>query len=428
MVAENALDLQVAAQREIEYMFAACANLYPVYTVQQCGWLNPAIISDPSVRSFWTKMVDRLNVGMADDRADAITLQAALETDITQELTRYARTLPDHATPNAFAVEIDRRSYLTRITAALPGLWKSLQAGDDLTVKRMIDELKDANVASPSDFVSMEDIDAEFTQIVDNGGQSLPTYIGPLDLATSGTEKKTVTVIAGRPGMGKTALGLQIARNNVSAGKRVIFYSLEMSAIGLWARMACPMVPVQWRDVLAGKVSAEQKSKLKAASATLKEQYAGKLVIADGRHTTESVWRGVASTRPDLVVIDHLRYLADHVQGEKEVKRMGRMCSNLHDMSKQLDLPVILLAQLNRGLESQNDKRPELKDLRDSGEIEEEADNVWMLYRPDYYKPEFSGLTGQAELWVRKYRNGPSNILVNLSFDAKAQWFDGAKR
>ena len=93
-------------------------------------------------------------------------------------------------------------------------------------------------------------------------------------------------------------------------------------------------------------------------------------------------------------------------------------------MAKSFNAVVILAAQLNRGVEMKQNKRPSLKDLRDSGEIEEEADVVMMLYRPDYYSDEGDkSMQSSTELWIRKFRDGPSNVLINLIYNKDELWF-----
>jgi replicative DNA helicase len=223
--------------------------------------------------------------------------------------------------------------------------------------------------------------------------------------------------------MGKTALALQIARNIAISGSKVLFFSLEMSAVSLWARMACPS---EWRDFLAGKLSDIRRHDIANQSDDLATQLEH-LHIVDNRQTSETIWRTVASSSPDIVIIDHLRFIKD--QGENENKRQGKISETLHDLAKAFDIPVFCLVQLNRGVETRgaSDRRPQLSDLRDSGEIEENADNVWMLYRESYYNTNGNVPTptkDETELWIRKFRNGPPNIKVGLQFNAKQEWFE----
>ena len=147
-------------------------------------------------------------------------------------------------------------------------------------------------------------------------------------------------------------------------------------------------------------------------------------MIEDQPQTTDTIWQKISNLRPDLVVVDHIRYLKDKGgRDEKEVKRLGYITERLHDMAKAFNLPILALAQLNRSLEGRTEKCPTLADLRDSGEIEENADLVLMMHSEDYYK-KIKPLVRNTEVWVEKFRNGPQHTCINLRYDLKRQWFD----
>jgi len=116
------------------------------------------------------------------------------------------------------------------------------------------------------------------------------------------------------------------------------------------------------------------------------------------------------------VIVDHLRLLKDKDQWRSEVKRQGHITQRLKDIAKEFNCHMMVLAQLNRGVESRNDKSPTLSDLRDSGEIEENADLVLGLHRPDYYDKEDNPVISSTELITLKFRNGP-RVRFELSFN-----------
>jgi len=261
----------------------------------------------------------------------------------------------------------------------------------------------------------------KFITRVNDGNRSVMTWIGNLDHALGGLERQTLTVLAARPSMGKTALSLQIARNVAQNGGKALVFSLEMSDVSLWARMACPVVDVDWRDVRSGRISDIKRGELIRSAKDLVERYGDRLLISDTWHTTETIWRTVASERPDLVVVDHLRLVKDEAQSE--VKRLGMITERLKDMSKAYGCATLLNAQLSRKVEERSDKRPILADLRDSGEIEENADIIIMVYRDDYYTYN-TGANSETELLIRKFRDGPANIQVNLMFNKRSEWFE----
>ena len=130
-----------------------------------------------------------------------------------------------------------------------------LQANNDIGIKEKIAKMVNYGLSgAPAETANLGDVGTRFNALVDAGQRCIETGIPPLDVMIGGLERQTEVVLSARPSMGKTALGLQIARNVAASGKKVIFFSLEMSAVSLWARVACPLASVSWRDVLANKL------------------------------------------------------------------------------------------------------------------------------------------------------------------------------
>jgi replicative DNA helicase len=304
------------------------------------------------------------------------------------------------------------------VSAKMPDLALALRDRDAERVMGAIRALVEIRQGKAAGLPTAMDAHLEFEAAIRGGDLSVMTGLAPLDEALGGLERQAVTILAGRPSMGKTALALQIARQ-VAKGRKVHFYSLEMSKRALWARAACPLVELTWRDVKAGRVNSATLDRLVEASRDLAESYQGRLAIDDRIQTTGTIWQGVAQERPDLVVVDHLRLLKD-TWGDNEAKRQGRITEKFHEMAKALNVPIVVCAQLNRGLENRSEKTPTLSDLRDSGEIEEGADTVLMIHRPGYY--EVMGDASHTEIWVRKDRNGVIRM-IKLSFDGAAEEF-----
>jgi replicative DNA helicase len=198
-----------------------------------------------------------------------------------------------------------------------------------------------------------------------------------------------------------------------------------MSAEQLWGRMACPAAGVEWRNVRAGRIDNAQFSNLEAQSISLSQSYGDNLIIAENALTIFAIQRIAADTRPDIVIIDQLPEIIWHDPDEKEVSWYGKACRYFRNMiAKRLNVPVILIHQLNRAVEERQNKRPVLADLRWSGEIEQRADVVLMCYREDYYDDGSNPITRVPfELWTRKHRQGVKDSLVILEYDLKDQWF-----
>jgi replicative DNA helicase len=157
----------------------------------------------------------------------------------------------------------------------------------------------------------------------------------------------------------------------------------------------------------------------------LMETYSDYLWIDDATpKTTSDIWKIVAAHQPDVLIVDHLRLLADKIK-ESEVKRLGIITWSLKQIAKEFNLAVIALAQLNRSLESRLEKRPTLADLRDSGEIEENGDIIIGLHRENH---DLQAVKTPCEAIILKFRDGPSDLRIHMEFDGLRQWFDVVDR
>lgn len=252
--------------------------------------------------------------------------------------------------------------------------------------------------------------------------RSVPTGIPSLDDAIGGLERQSLTVLAARPSMGKSTLAWQIARNVAASGKRAIFYSLEMSETSLWAKAICGAAGIRWRDIRNGDIPENVSELLSEVAAKLMQRYEDRLRVSDGSNTIETIWQGVDKYKPDVIIVDHLRLVAN--REDNEVQRLGHITAALKQIAKDTNCASLCLAQLNRQTENRDNKRPTLADLRDSGQIEENADLVLMMYREDYYDTQSSGKTSsETEILIRKYREDVGKGLVKLRYDLSAQWF-----
>lgn len=416
-------ELSAFNQRQVEQLFAAQVFSYPVYSIATCGWLDPAIICEPAIKDFWVYVRDNLTVSSDDRIASTIVTQAAVRFGIQQDLITWRERFPGTSEPAAFAQEISRRAYMTRMSVENNRLAQAIGSGDDLAVREIIQKMHMEVPAMQSNLPTAIDVNLRFMALVDSGIRAIATFIPKVDTKTGGLERKTLTMLGGRPGMGKTAIGGQIARNVAESGKRVIFFSLEMSAEGLWQRWACPLVGVEWRDVISGNITRQQKEELKRQATILADRLGDRLMIPDTPQTTETIWRIVATVRPDFIVIDHIRRTKD--KAENENKRLGYITEALSDIAKAHDIPVLALVQLNRDLTRRDNKRPNLADIRDSGEVEENADNVWFLHRPDYYDDQVPKIAAsKTEFIVAKFRNGPADVMIKLDFNMRQEWFE----
>ena len=414
-------------QREYESAFLAIAYTYPIFTVNECAWLRPEIIVDARVRAFWAELKEKIAGSDIDENtADRVAASAVLNAGISSyEISEHVTNLPPKPEPQAYANKIATEHYLTAVSSRIGKLVLTVNARNDIATAALIDELANSRlITAPTTTQTASTLSASFeAELIAGVVPSVKTGITNLDRATGGLANKTLTILGGRPGMGKTALAWQIARNVAAAHKVAKFYSLEMGGRDLWAtRTICPMCGIDYRKYISGALNEGERKMLLETSKRESIKYDGYLRIDDVRNTTDTIWRGCASEKPDLVVVDHLRLCRD--EGTNEIIRLGNISQALKEMSKALDLPVLCLAQLSRAATGRDDKRPELTDLRESGQIEENADNVWMLHRPSYYQKDSAENTQvdqDAELWAVKFSNSQANIKVNMRFNGRLQ-------
>jgi replicative DNA helicase len=240
-----------------------------------------------------------------------------------------------------------------------------------------------------------------------------------LDQVTAGFQPGNLVILAARPSMGKSALGLCIAANAaVSAGVPTAFFSLEMSVQEIAQRMMCLDSRVDSHKIRTGQLSADDWPRLSAACARLEN---APLYVDDTPGLSLLELRSRAQTlkrrepKLGLVVVDYLQLMTAGGSVESRLQEVSAVSRGLKALAKDLDVPVLALSQLSRAVEQRTDKRPVLSDLRESGSIEQDADIVMFIYRDEYYNHEESEQQGIAELHIAKHRNGPTGT-IELAF------------
>lgn len=270
------------------------------------------------------------------------------------------------------------------------------------------------------------------------GAVGFSTGIKEWDRATGGLFGGDLYILGGRPGMGKSALGLTIARNVARAGRGVLFVSLEMPRDQLGLRLASMIgysssTPVPYSDARKGLFTAwqwqrfEEANKSAARLPLLIDDKPGRSLAAIkiGLKRAVDKW-AQEGIEPGLLVIDYLGLVAvaDRYRGNKTYE-IGEISKGLKELAKEFRIPVLALAQLNRAVEQRESKHPQLSDLRESGDIEQDADAVFFCYRAFYYEKQkehpdptvLADLERQGQLIIAKQRNGPTRTL-DLFFDA----------
>ena len=294
--------------------------------------------------------------------------------------------------------------------------------------------------------VESEEGDDGITELVDDilerkrkleNGQSLieiTTGYNSLNWITDGFHKTELTIIAARPAVGKTAAMLNFALRQLKEDIPVLIFSLEMSKNSLYKRLFSIYSGVEASKINKGQLNESEVEKIIAAADFL-ESKRDKLFIIDKSSITINDMIVEAKTMKNkgiqVIYIDYLQLLNTESVYKNRAIEMGEISRNLKILAKELDVAVVAVAQLNREVEHRTNKRPNLADLRDSGEIEQNADNVWFLYREGYYLEQKgegeNEKTNQTELIISKHRNGPTGT-VNLYFMKKTlQFFEEGK-
>ncbi len=259
----------------------------------------------------------------------------------------------------------------------------------------------------------------------------LETFYPDLDQLTSGLQPSDLIIVAARPSMGKTAFAMNIAENVATmGGKSVGVFSLEMSREALLLRMLCSHARVDSHKMRTGFITKEDYNKLAHAYAELAES---KIFIDDtpgiSLHECRAKARRLQQQHGlDLVVVDYLQLMAatPGKRYENRTQEVSAISRGLKALAKELKAPVIALSQLSRAPESRGgDHRPQLSDLRESGSIEQDADVVGFIFRPEVYDRDNPDLEGKAELIIAKQRNGPTDT-VRLAFIGKYTRFETA--
>ena len=323
----------------------------------------------------------------------------------------------------AYAAIVRENSILRQLVEAGGAIAASVLDGAGSTVDELVDqaearvfEIADRGQGRTAGFVAVKDVMQAAIDVIDtlthsdDGITGLTTGFEKMDALTSGLQRGELIVIAGRPSMGKTALAVNIAEN-AAIGKHVptAIFSMEMSAEQLALRMIKSLGRVTDNDLRKEHFTSAIASRIGSAVDFLSKS---PIFIDDTAALTPTEVRARSRRLKrehdiGLIVVDYLQLMRVAGAAENRVAEMSEISRALKALAKELNLPVIALSQLNRGVELRTDKRPFLSDLRDSGSIEQDADVVVLIYREEYYNKD-TPRKGVADIIIGKQRNGPT--------------------
>ncbi len=287
---------------------------------------------------------------------------------------------------------------------------KELLSQAEQRVFQIQDERSSQAAESIGDLLTsaMERIDARMKGTHAVGG--VDTHFAEYDAMSGGLHDGELVILAARPSMGKTAFALNVAENVALLGRApVLFVSLEMSGIELADRLLCSVARVNGHQLRNGTISQDDRKRLVEKAVEISN---APLYVDDSPSRSVSEIAAVArriKTREKnlgLIVIDYLQLIEPEDKNAPREQQIALISRRLKFLAKECSVPIIALAQLNRGVELREDKRPRLADLRESGSIEQDADLVMFLHRPAAYDPE--DRPGEADVIIAKNRSGPT--------------------
>jgi replicative DNA helicase len=437
-----------AAERALAGAVLICGNERPAAVNEIIGLVPADDFYSGALRRVWEAIAD---LASRDESADAVSVSKALRergrlaevggmpalgelmlapvTMTDKALKGYAKTVMDLAT---------RRRFIVATQRALALAYSTEVATDELVgeTEEKIHQLGQSVRKNRSTTRTMrEAVEGAYKRLHDHslaggGIMGFSTGFPELDDMLGGLHREDITVIAGRPAMGKSALAMNLAVNVGLGGRGVVAFSLEMPNEQLAMRAMGSDGRVDLGEMRRGQIDRDAWTRLTASArkmSNLKHFYiddGGDTSLADVRTKCLKLQRDMqaANVELGLVMIDYLQLVntAGNAKDNRE-RALAEVSAGLKRLAKELKAPVIALSQLNRSLESRADKRPMLSDLRESGAIEQDADNVVFLYRDEYYNAK-TDKPGICEVIVAKQRNGAVGAL-ELGFHSKTATF-----
>jgi replicative DNA helicase len=392
--------------------------------------LRPGDFYKPAHQNVYDSILDLYGRG---EPADAVTVAAELDRrgllrriGGAPYLHTLISTVPTAANAGYYAGIVAEKSLLRRLVEAGTRVVQYGYAGaEGADVAEIVDraqaEIYDVTDGRTSeDFVPLEELLQptmdEIDAIASQGGISrgVPTGFTDLDELTNGLHPGQMIVVAARPGMGKSTLGLDFMRScSIKHHMPSIVFSLEMSKSEIVMRLLSAEAKIKLADMRSGRMSDDDWTRLARRMSEISE---APLYIDDSPNLTMMEIRAKArrlKQKADLrlIVIDYLQLMTSGKKVESRQQEVSEFSRQIKLLAKELEVPVVAMSQLNRGPEQRTDKKPMLADLRESGSIEQDSDLVILLHRPDAFESD-DPRGGEADLIIAKHRAGPTRTVT----------------
>ncbi|MCD5405349.1 MAG: replicative DNA helicase [Desulfotomaculum sp.] len=391
-----------------------------IYKVMEI--INPDDFYSESHRLIYKAM---LNLADRDQPIDMITVSEELKKNGSLEkaggasyIALLAGVVPTARNVEHYAHIVEEKS-LKRMLIQL-STKVSAMSYEEKDVHELIDQAEEAlielrNRCQSKNLTAVNDILVQLFEQIEKMQQNRGKLTGistgfiDLDNITCGLQNGDLIVLAARPSMGKTTLGLMIALNAaVRLNVPTAIFSLEMSKTQLVQRMLCAEAMVDQQKLRAGFLKDEDWLRLTQAGENLSHAplYIDDTAILSPREILAKARNLKKDKNLGLIVIDYMQLMQGNRRAENRQQEISDISRSLKGIAKELNVPVLALSQLSRAVEQRQNKRPIMPDLRESGSIEQDADVVMFIYRDEYYNPE-SEKAGIAEIIIAKQRNGP---------------------
>lgn len=371
----------------------------------------------------------------SDIPVDSLSVEGRLKTtlmakeDVFIQLCEIARSPFVVSNIKHYANSVRKKSLYRQLIRVAQGIIASVESDEDNVLDNAQKKISAIGDMASSEVILTKDRLRKVIITLDERMQSpggiigIPTGFKDLDVLTHGLHPGDLIVLAARPSMGKTLLGLNIAEHlAIKEQKTALVFSLEMGAEQLLERSISSIGRISANKLKSGTFDASEHNTILNTVRLLETPYfiiddRSSITVADIRAKCRRVKRDFGLS---LVVVDYISLMGG--DGENETLRIGAISRGLKLLARDLNVPIIAISQLNRGVEQRINKRPTMSDLRQSGAIEQDADLIFFIYRDDVYDP-LSPNKGAAELIIAKHRNG--NIgTIYLTFNGHHCRFD----
>jgi replicative DNA helicase len=398
---------------QAETAFIKAIYEYPI-NYPDFAWVKTGMFSDRAYQIFWAAMEKEQN-----------TTRAAIEAGILEQLSSAIEYDPNRI--DEYANQLVKFGYMETLVKAAREVQKAAENGQVEKASQIIQGMANESVPTANCEIQSVDDGLDSLEKMMTGGQAvIKTGVSPIDRITGGLPINSLSILAARPGVGKTSMTWQIARTAAMGGEKVLYVSLEMKSWELWLKAACGLAEVRPVDIIGddSEFTGKRQQIRDEIMPELRRTYGGKIDIFDDSSAADTsvIWRVAQMSAARLVIVDHLNLVTN--AGESQNLRLDVISRTLKAMAKKLNVHVLLIHQLNRALEKRDDKRPQLSDLRESGHIEENADQVFFLHRPDYWDVEETKCRYSETMFiVGKGRLSGAGNTAGMIYDLSQQWF-----